>query len=120
MPSTVLLVEDDDDIREDLAALIEDRGYRVVTAVNGSEALDKLSSMPLPSLILLDLMMPVMDGWQLRAALLERPKLASIPVVLLSGVADLEAQAQSLDAVAYLRKPIALDEVYRAIESHCS
>lgn len=118
MSDTVLLVEDDPDIREDLAFLIEERGYPVVTAGNGREALDKLAQMPPPRLVILDLMMPVMDGWQLRAELLKRPDLAQLPVVLLSGVADLQAQAKSLDAVGYLTKPVDLDEIYRVIDAH--
>lgn len=119
MQKTVLLVEDDPDMREELAWLIEDWGYSVVTAGGGHEALAVLSTMDPPCLAILDLMMPHMDGWQLRAALLEQPSLASVPVVLLSGVADLEAQAKTMDVVGYLTKPFDIDELSGLLAAHC-
>ena len=70
-------------------------------------------------MILLDLMMPVMDGWQLRAELLKDPRLASTPVVLLSGVADLSSEARTLQAIDYLLKPIDLKRVYQLVETYC-
>ena len=119
MPKTVLLVEDDPDMREELGWLIEDLGYPVVTVAGGREALAALADMPAPCLAIVDLMMPDMDGWQLRARLLEQPSLASIPVVLLSGVADLEAQAKAMDVVGYLTKPLDLDELSRLLATYC-
>ena len=106
-------------MRESLAFLLEDVGYSVATAADGRQALAWLDASEPPCLILLDLMMPVMDGWQLRAELLKAPRLARIPVVLLSGIADLEAQARSLDAVGYLTKPVDLARVCDLIDAHC-
>jgi CheY-like chemotaxis protein len=119
MTRTVLLVEDDADIREALTCVIEERGYRVVTAENGLDALDKLRAIPRPCLAFIDLMMPVMDGWQLRGELLKRPELAGMPVVLLSGIADLQAEARSLDAIGYLKKPVDLNQVFRMLDANC-
>src|SRR5688572_27353229 len=87
----ILLVEDDNDVREAIAEGLEDAGYQVFAAENGQEALDYLGSAPqLPSLILLDLMMPTMDGWQFHEQLSHHPRCAHIPVVVLSaaGVSD--------------------------------
>lgn len=115
----VLLVEDDPDMRQDLAFLIEHRGHTVQTAAHGKEALDKLAEHGAPCLILLDLMMPVMDGWELRAELLGDPDLAGIPVVLLSGVADVQQEARSLQAVDYLTKPIDFQRLYQLVDKLC-
>ena len=83
--SFLLLVEDDDDLREDFALILRSRGYRVEVAANGAEALARLRARaPLPCIILLDLMMPVMSGWELRSAQLADPVLAGIPVIVLT------------------------------------
>src|SRR5207249_387698 len=82
--ATVLVVEDDFDLRDALVPILEYEGHRVVSAANGREALDWLHAMPPPSLILLDLMMPVMNGEEFRAEQLRDPALASIPGVILS------------------------------------
>lgn len=118
--SVILLVEDDDDMREDLAFLLENRGYRVVTAENGQAALAVLASNERPCLILLDLMMPVMNGWELRAELMANPELANIPVVVVSGIADLEQEAETLGAINYITKPFELKKLYGLIGTHCN
>lgn len=115
----ILLVEDDQDLRESLQILIRRRGFNIDTAENGRDALEKIRPDAPPCLILLDLMMPVMDGWQLRAELLKRPPLAEIPVVLLSGVADLSSEARTLQAIDYLLKPIDLNRVYQLVSTYC-
>ena len=115
----ILLIEDDDDLRQDLAFLIRQRGFRVTTASNGQDALDKLRDSDPPCLILLDLMMPVMDGWTLRGQLLRNPALAGVPVVVLSGRADLDRDAHALRAVAWLSKPIDLTRLYALVTAHC-
>src|SRR5437762_11749160 len=88
--TTVLAVEDDFDLRDALVPILEYEGHRVVSAANGQEALERLQTMPPPSLILLDLMMPVMDGEEFRARQLRDPTLASIPVVVVSAHARSE------------------------------
>jgi CheY-like chemotaxis protein len=107
--ATVLVVEDDFDLCDALVPILEYDGHRVVSAANGREALDRLHEMAPPSLILLDLMMPVMDGEQFRAEQLRDPALASIPVVVLSAHAHAEERAARIGAVACLRKPFDVD-----------
>jgi CheY-like chemotaxis protein len=80
----ILLVEDDPALRATLAEVLEERGYEVHTAGNGRQALDTLDHAPPPSAILLDLAMPVMDGWAFRAAQQRDPRLAHIPTIVLS------------------------------------
>lgn len=116
--SLVLVVEDEKDLREALAVLIRRRGYRAETAANGQEALAKIADVGPPALILLDLSMPVMDGAELRERLLQRPDLADIPVVVISGVADLAATAARLQAADYLQKPIDFARLYSILDSY--
>src|SRR5260370_38217492 len=83
--SSVLLVEDDHDIRVSIRSLLEDRGYDVLTVTDGRSALDLLQrSTPLPSLIILDLMLPVMDGWHFVDHVRQRAELPSIPIWIMS------------------------------------
>ncbi len=104
--ATILLVEDDPDVRDAVADILEEHGYRVVTANNGEEALKHLQQEKLrPSIVLLDLMMPVMDGWQFREIQKNDPAISDIPVIALTAHLEL----RSVDAVAHLRKPLALD-----------
>ena len=119
MKSPVLLVEDDAEMRDDLAFLLQHRGFNVVTAANGREALDRMRAEGPPALLLLDLMMPVMDGWTLCAELKKDPALKDVPVVLLSGAGDLRAEAALLDVAAYLKKPIDLEKLYSIVARHC-
>jgi CheY-like chemotaxis protein len=112
----VLLVEDDMDVREAVADTLEEVGYRVLTARHGLEALGMLrDGGPRPCLILLDLMMPVMDGWQFRTEQCKCPELAQIPVVALSAHAGM----RDLDVVDHLRKPIQLRVLMRVVERFC-
>jgi CheY-like chemotaxis protein len=119
MAGCVLIVEDDEDLRDNLALLLDLRGYNVETARHGQDALDKIDDIGPPCLVVLDLMMPVMDGWQFRAALRADPALAAVPVVLLSGIADVSQAAKTLDAVDHLTKPIDLQKLYRIVADHC-
>jgi CheY-like chemotaxis protein len=116
--SYILLVEDDEDIRTDLTELLEISGYPTMTAANGVDALEKLETSPPPVLIMIDLMMPVMDGWQLREALLDRPALAAIPIVVLSGAAGVHHEARDLGAVGYFTKPFSMRSLLETIAHH--
>jgi signal transduction histidine kinase len=111
---TLLVVEDDADIRDALDGLLSTEGFRVTGCSNGREALDWLRASPKPDLILLDLMMPVMDGWQFRVAQKEDPELATIPVLAFS--ADSTAKAAAIDAEAYLKKPVDYDTLVDTID----
>jgi CheY-like chemotaxis protein len=114
----ILLVEDDEDIRTDLKELLEINGYPTVTAANGLEALRQLEASPPPALIIVDLMMPVMDGRQLGRALLDRRALASIPLVVVSGAAGLQRDARELGAVAYFTKPFSMRSLLDSVARH--
>src|SRR5678815_5518609 len=111
MSHTVLVVEDDVDIRQALVEILEDQGFETLGARDGADALDILSrATDLPCVILLDLMMPVMDGAAFREAQRNDPRLASIPVVVLSAYWDVDRHADGLDAVSVLRKPPSVRE----------
>jgi len=110
----LLLVEDEDVLRDSLQPFLEGHGYEVATAENGRAALRKLESVPLPDLILLDLAMPVMNGWEFRLLQKDDPRLGLIPVVALS--ADASAQAAAISAQAYLRKPVAPNDLLATID----
>jgi CheY-like chemotaxis protein len=113
----ILIVEDDDDIREALTQILELEGYDVREATNGREALDICAKQPTPNLILLDLMMPVMDGWQFRAEQMKDPVLSKVPVVVISADASVHEKVASFGAATVLPKPISLDRLLRAVES---
>src|SRR5262245_11585058 len=108
--ASVLLVEDDEDIRLDLAALLVEEGFSVTCAAHGGEALSLLRTGPKPDVILLDLMMPTMDGWAFRAAQLADAALAPVPVLLLTASGGDPTRA--LGAVGCIRKPINLDLLF--------
>jgi two-component system NtrC family sensor kinase len=110
----LLLVEDDGDLRSSLSDLLRSDGYHVVSASNGAEALDSLRKPPSPDLILLDLMMPVKDGWQFRIEQKRDPSIAAIPVLAFS--ADDSPKAVAIDADAYLKKPFHYATLVSAIE----
>ena len=89
--------------------VLEEEGYPVQSASNGQEALAVLQTVPnLPKLILLDLMMPIMDGWTFRKEQLQHPALVGVPVVVLSATYELHRQAAILNATSYLEKPVDL------------
>jgi CheY-like chemotaxis protein len=101
---TVMIVDDDADIRDGLADLLSDEGFQVQTAANGLEALHALRRGELPRVILLDLMMPFMDGYQFLAARREEPSLQEVRVALITASGQLDRS--QLEGVTVLRKPI--------------
>lgn len=115
--ATILLVEDNDDVREMMAVALELGGHQVVAAPNGLAALDVLRRSPRPSLILLDLMMPVMNGWELRSVLNSDPRLSAIPVVVVSAVTA-EA-AQRLPDTPFVPKPVDIDTLLDVVDEQC-
>ncbi len=111
----ILLVEDDHEIRETVGEILEEEGYVVTTATTGRDALDKLkAAATLPSIILLDLMMPVMDGWAFRREQRNDPALAPIPVIILTAGSITENMA-TLEATDLLRKPFDMDVLLEKI-----
>ncbi len=113
----ILVVEDDRDIREFLAVLLQAEGYDVVTASNGSQARDHLVSSTVPELILLDLMMPELDGWNLRKELSVNTDLRDVPIIILSGLSNLHQEAQALKVAAYFKKPFDMDDLMETIRT---
>ena len=117
---TVLLVEDDEDVRGAYAAYLEGAGYAVVEAGDGREALRRLRAAPGTfCLILLDLFMPTMNGWAFRAEQLRDPDLAAIPIVVISADARTDQKAVQLGALAHLKKPIDVDALVSLVDAHC-
>jgi CheY-like chemotaxis protein len=110
-PARILLVEDDPDVRASLAEALSELGYVVDEASNGSEALERLRTSERPGVILLDLMMPVMDGWTFRGLQRSDPGLAGIPVVVLSAALQPGAGLSDLSVDGLLEKPFELDRL---------
>src|SRR3970282_794591 len=120
MPShTVLVVEDDQDLRETLLELFESYGYEAVGAMHGREALDKLDALGLPpSVIVLDLMMPGMDGWSFPEEQLKKPAVLEVPVIVISAYDAVPYQVQDLRPAAYLKKPINVQDLMSVVQRH--
>jgi CheY-like chemotaxis protein len=113
----ILVIEDDDDSRVMLTALLTLHGYEVVAAANGAQGL-VMARQRLPGLILLDLMMPVMDGLSFRAKQLADPTLSSIPVMIVSGQHNGRELAHDLAAVEFIAKPVAIDPLLDTLRAH--
>jgi CheY-like chemotaxis protein len=113
----ILLVQDDALTREAMALLLGAAGYAIVCAGNGREALARLGEGERPWLILLDLEMPVMDGWEFRRRQRQVPALAAIPVVLVSAAGDLAGHAAALGAAGYFPKPVEFDDLLGALRA---
>lgn len=116
---SVLVVDDDQDIRETVADVLSEEGYAVMTAGNGREALELLltSRTPAPGVILLDLMMPEMDGAAFRAEQLKVPNIAGIPVIVFSAHGTVLTSADVLNAAGYVKKPLRMQTLIDAIEA---
>jgi CheY-like chemotaxis protein len=117
-PPLILIVEDDDDVRTALAEVLRVEGFQTAEACHGAEGLERLREGPLPRLILLDLMMPVMDGWAFRDAQRANPAWAAIPTVILSAVPEVRQNAARLRADGYLIKPVDLPLLINTVERH--
>jgi CheY-like chemotaxis protein len=114
----ILIVEDDADILSSLAEALREEGYMVETAANGFQALSRLEAR-VPDLIFLDLMMPVMDGWKFIDAVHQRFPAMDAPIVLLSAVHELAAEAHRLGVARCLAKPFELEDVVRIAHELC-
>jgi CheY-like chemotaxis protein len=111
------MIDDDADVRSALAELLEIHGYIVASAGNGEEALALLRNAATPpSVIVLDVLMPEMDGWQFRAEQKKDPALAAIPVVVVSAMRN----AEGFDAAAVFHKPVSVDRLLAALDQICS
>lgn len=101
---TVLVVDDEFGVAEVLQSILEDEGYRVVTAINGKQALARLSEFT-PDLIMLDYMMPIMDGTQTLAAIRSQSALAQLPIIMMSSLEEASVRETCTDYNSFLRKP---------------
>ena len=115
----ILIIEDDHDVREGFTQLLQLNGYTVVGAADGLEGLEQLRNGPVPDLILLDLMMPRMDGRQFRSRQLQEPQWAGIPVIVISADPLVRSKAAAVGASAWLRKPVDVAELFRAVGQIC-
>jgi CheY-like chemotaxis protein len=113
----VLIVDDDPDVREVVGLVLREQGFATIEARNGIQALSMLRSLePKPALVLLDLMMSAMDGWQLRLRLKEDPALSEIPIVIITAHAGvLGAQQAAAARQPVLQKPLDFDKLIRVV-----
>jgi CheY-like chemotaxis protein len=117
-PCTVFVVEDDVDTRDMLGRFLELEGFTVEVAANGRQALERLSTGIHPCVILLDLMMPVMDGWQFRKEQTRDRQIADIPVIVVSAAG--RDRIVDIDANAYLTKQVDLEQLLDRVNQYCA
>lgn len=110
---SVLVVDDERDIREAVSEVLADEGYEVRDAEDGAQALTKIREHH-PDVILLDLMMPRMNGWEFRAAQKDDPELSGIPVIVVSAL----GRVAGLDAADFIQKPFELEELLTVVRQH--
>lgn len=115
---TIFLIEDDEDIRVIVERILSMREYNVITAVNGQDALRVLKTGLVPHLILLDLMMPVMDGAEFRRQQRELfPQLNSVPLLVMSADGQIQQKLKNFSASGYIKKPMDLDNFLQVIQN---
>jgi DNA-binding response OmpR family regulator len=111
---TILVVDDDEDIRESLRMILEDEGYDVRTAADGAAAVAAMCS-ERPCFVVLDLMMPIMNGWEVAGWMREQVRIAEVPVAVVTATPEWAPA----DTACVMRKPVNLDELLAIIERHC-
>ncbi len=112
---TIVLIDDEFGLADVLSATLSDAQYRVFAAVNGAQGLEVMAEHP-PDLVLLDYMMPLLDGPGVLRAMRADPKLASVPVVLMSAVPEAVVRRRTTDYTLFLRKPFDFDMLLGAVE----
>lgn len=115
MNKSILVVEDDNSIRELLVEFLESEGYTVASAHNGLEGINFLK-VSIPDLILVDLMMPVMDGYAFRTEQLKHELWKHIPTVVMSAEANAREKMKKFNVTAFLSKPVELDTILQTVE----
>ena len=116
----VLVVDDDPDALDAITAILQDAGYAALRAANGREALGQLGVHEGHcDLILLDLLMPVMNGWDFRRKQRETPAFADIPVLLMSAGAHMATVSGELNAAGYVTKPVEMSDLLAVVQQHC-
>ena len=117
--TTLLVVDDEPAIRVLLSDLLAETGHHVYTVPDGGEALETLRRGPLPCVVILDLMLPRVNGWQVLGELRANPRLATIPVIVLSAYSDAVAVAREYGVEAALSKPFDPADLLDAVQVHC-
>lgn len=118
--AAILVVDDDRNVCDLISSMLGERGYETIVAVNGKEALAYLRDKGVhPGLILLDLMMPVMNGWEFRRVQQEDPAIAGIPVAIITGMPDVEGKASAIGAVDVLYKPSRVESLAALASRFC-
>jgi len=115
----VLIVEDDEDIRQAVVDVLQHEGYTTQEARDGREALALLNLRPLPGCIVLDLLMPVMDGPTLVTEMTARPPLDTVPIVVLSASMPMAQARQRVKAAEWLEKPVTIDRLVEVVRRFC-
>lgn len=113
----ILVIEDDVDIRNSLKVILEGEGYAVLTAENGFDAMEILKTSKIPNLILLDMKMPVMNGWEFAIEFLSKHDHLS-PIVVMTAAANAEKRAGEISAIGWLSKPFELDEMLKMVKKY--
>jgi len=116
-PPLVFVVDDDSDFRRELTELLEEHGCHVAGANSARSALHLLKDARCPNVIILDLWMPGMDGWQLRQELQSHPTLSQVPIVVVT--AAVPPSAESMEVAAVLRKPIPAASLLATLQRYC-
>lgn len=111
-----LVIEDDEAIRDSLKLVLELEGYSVFTAANGKEGLEMLKNIPRPCIIFLDLMMPIMNGWEFIDAIEKDDILAEIPVIIVSAFAD---KSKTTHAKGIVKKPVDINDLLKFVNKYC-
>ena len=119
MNNSILVIDDDESIRESFKEALEILGHNVITAENGKVALDILKTQGLPKLILLDIRMPVMDAAQFRVEQMANSVFSQIPVVLVSSDDEIKVSARKLSVQAYLKKPLNFLDLASVVNQYC-
>jgi CheY-like chemotaxis protein len=114
MAKSVLIVEDDDGIREAMSTVLLDEGFDPICAENGARALEMLADIE-PQIIVLDLWMPHMDGWEFASRLRDDPKRANIPIILLSADTTVSEVGKTMGVKAALKKPVDLEQLLHVV-----
>ncbi len=113
----ILVIEDDHDTRVSIRGVLESEGYHIYTATNGMDAFNLLDKIPTPGLIFLDLVMPIMNGWEFFSALKKDPSRAHIPVAVVTVIPE---KALGLDAMSVLEKPLDLEALAQVAHQACN
>jgi CheY-like chemotaxis protein len=114
---SILIVEDDQSIRETMIEMLQSEGYNTYSAINGKDALNLLrDEIPKPCLVLLDMMMPIMNGREFLDEMMKDSVLAPIPVLIVSAIAD---PSNTKGSVGFLKKPVDIDAVLSTVSKYC-